>query len=74
MFVDEVDLDEVVDVPFTAFFARVAFVVEELSEVHAFGGVLHFEVVLVEPEFACANLEVVDGGACDVGLVLVLHL
>ena len=74
MFVNEVDLDAVADIPFSAFFTRVTLIVEELSEVNVFGGVLHFEVVLVEPEFACANIEIVDGGAGDVGLVWVLHL
>ena len=73
VFVDEVYFHEVVDVPLSAFFAGVTFVVEELSEINVFGGMLHFEVVLVEPEFACADIEVIDGGACDVGLLWVLH-
>ena len=72
VFVDEVYFHEVVDVPFSAFFAGVTFVVEELSEVNVFGGMLHFEVVLVEPEFACADIEVIDGSAGDVGLVWVV--
>ena len=72
MFVDEVYFHEVVDVPFSAFFAGVAFVVEELSEANVFGGMLHFEMVSVEPEFACADIEVIDGSAGDVGLVWVV--
>ena len=52
MLVDEVYFHEIVDVPLSAFFARVTFVVEKLPEVNIFGGMLHFEVVLIEPEFA----------------------
>ena len=67
MFVDEVYFHEIVDVPFSAFFAGVTFVVEKLPEVNVFGGMLHFEVVLVEPEFACADVEIINGGAGDIG-------
>ncbi len=67
MFVDEVYFHEIVDVPFSAFFAGVTLVVKKLSEVNIFGGVFHFEVVLVEPEFAGTNVEVIDGGAGDIG-------
>ena len=74
LFVNEVDPNEVVDVPFSAFFAGVAIVMEKLSEVNIFGGMLHFEVVLVEPEFACADIEVIDGCTGDVRVVWVLHL
>lgn len=67
VFVNKVYFNEVVDVPLSTFFARVTLVVEKLPEVNVFGGMLHFEVVLVEPEFACADVEVIDGGAGDVG-------
>ena len=72
VFVNKVYFNAVVDVPLPAFFARVAFVVEELSEANVFGGMLHFEMVSVEPEFACADIEVIDGSAGDVGLVWVV--
>ena len=58
------------DLSLSPFFSGIAFLMKELSEVNIFGGMLHFEVVLVEPEFACADVEVVDGSAGDVGLVL----
>jgi len=33
---------------------------------------LHLKVVLIEPEFTSANVEVVDGGAGDVRLVWIV--
>ena len=44
-----------------------------LPRVNFFGGVLHFEMVSVEPEFAFADVEVVYGCACDVWVLWVLH-
>ena len=45
-----------------------------LKEVNKLGGMLHFEMVCVKPEFALADVEVVDGCAGDVWVVWVLHL
>ena len=69
MFVNEIYFDEIVDVPLSAFFARVTFVVEVLPKVNGLRGVFHLKMVLIEPEFASANVEVVYGGAGDVRVV-----
>ena len=74
LFVDVIYLHKAVNVQFSAFFAWITLVVEVFAEVYGFGGMLHVKVVSVEPEFALADVEVVDGGACDGGVVWVLHL